>query len=63
MLNICATRQAYRNKQIRHTGLVLSSQNPADGVTKPKATEASYDFFNTGHRIINVKQWIIPDLQ
>ena len=59
MLDICATGQAYKNKQISNMGFVRSSQNLADGLAKPKASKTLYALCQIAQHNINTVQWII----
>ena len=61
MLDISATRQAYKHKQISNIGFVRSERNLADGLTKPKIGKALYDLCHSGRHQIQVEQQIIRD--
>lgn len=59
MLDIHATRQAYKSKEISNVGCVRSQNNLADGLTKPKMQASLLNLLDTGKHRISSKQWII----
>ena len=58
MLDIHATRQSYQNQEISNTGFVRSTQNLADGLTKPKMEAALLETLQTGQHSVKCEQWI-----
>ena len=56
MLDICATRQAYKQKQISNISFVRSERNLADGLNKPRKGKALYDLCHTDLHEIEVEQ-------
>ena len=63
MLDVYASRQAYKALGTSNIGFVRSSHNLADGLTKPKVQAALYKLLTTAYHEPKVEQWIIRDPQ
>ena len=59
MLDIAAAREGFRDKVISDIGFVRSSQNLADGLTKPMAQASLRVVLSTGFLDVKPEQWII----
>ncbi len=59
MLKIAAAREGFRDKVISDIGFVRSSQNLADGLTKPMDRAALREVVSTGQLHPAPEQWII----
>ena len=59
MLDTHATRSAYQMKEFSNIGFVRSSDNVADGLTKPKVQMAIFDILRTGRHNVNCEKWIL----
>lgn len=59
MIDIASAREAYKNFEISNVGLVAGTDNPADGLTKPRVCKPLYDLLRTGQDDTPVSQWII----
>ena len=59
MLDIAAVREGFWDKVISGIGFIRSSQNLADGLTKPMAQASLRVFLSTGSLDVKPEQWII----
>ena len=59
MLDIAASREAFRDKVISDIGFVRSNKNLADGLTKEMNQSALRKFLDTGTLVVDPDQWII----
>ena len=60
-LDIHTARQAYQAREISNIGFVRSSDNLADGLTKPKMQKALYNLLRTATHTPVCEQWILRD--
>ena len=60
-LDIHTARQAYQSREISNIGFVRSSDNLADGLTKPKMQKAIFHLLQTASHTPVREQWIIRD--
>ena len=59
--DIHTARQAYQSREISNIGFVRSSDNLADGLTKPNMQKAIFHLLQTASHTPVCKQWIIRD--
>ena len=59
MIDIHATRDAYKSHEISNIGFVRSLASIADGLTKPKMQLALFDLLLSDKRNIKCEQWIL----
>ena len=62
MLDIHATREAYRHQEISNIGFVRSQYNLADGLTKPKMQGSLLGVLRKGQHQVQCEQWIIQNM-
>ena len=60
-LDIHTAQQAYQSRQISNIGFVRSSDNLADGLTKPKMQKAIFNPLQTASHRQVCEQWILRD--
>ena len=61
MIDILAAREAYMREDIESIGLVPSSDNLADGLTKWKNASRIVNFMHAGFDSPTVSQWILRE--
>ena len=59
MLDIHSARQAYRAFEISNIGFVSSSNNIADGLTKPKLQKELFNLLQSASHTPVCEQWIL----
>ena len=59
MLEIHASRESYKAKEISNIGFVRSSDNSANRITKQKMQKSLFNLVENGRHSINCEQWII----
>ncbi|PXF45775.1 hypothetical protein BWQ96_04442 [Gracilariopsis chorda] len=59
MIEVQAAREAYQQLEILDIGHISGSNNPADGLTKPKTCLALVKLLTTGIMDHHINQWVI----
>ena len=59
MIDIAAAREGFKDHLISDIGIVRSSPNIADGLTKSMSQSALQDVLRTGEYRVHADQWIV----
>ena len=59
MIDIQAAREAYDQSEISDVGWIVSEDNPADGLSKPKRCELLESILDSGRNELKAEKWII----
>lgn len=61
MTDIAELRRAYKSDEIKNVAWLRSDQNPADGLTRKKASQILTQAFTTGYMRHKIEEWIYKD--